>query len=221
MNKKYKCVIFDWDGTLMNSEARIVDSIQACAKAVGYPVLSYDESKEIIGLSIDKAVEFLYPQVDKDTLARMAVAYTKHFLEDSKVNMQPYPNVVELLASIKASGAKIAIATGKSRKGLNQVLSEVEFADYFDMTRTPVESESKPSPLMLKQILEKFELSADEAIMVGDTSFDMEMAQNINMDKVALSHGVHELARLQKYNPVVCCDDLTELKDWLATRVET
>ena len=220
MSKKYKCVIFDWDGTLMNSEARIVDSIQACAKAVGYPVLSYDESKEIIGLSIDKAVEFLYPQVDKGTMARMAVAYTKHFLEDSSVHMQPYPNVVELLAAIKATGAKIAIATGKSRKGLDQVLSEVKFADYFDMTRTPVESESKPSPLMLKQILEKFELSADEAIMVGDTSFDMEMAQNINMDKAALSHGVHELARLQKYNPVVCCDNLTELKNWLNNHLE-
>ena len=213
--KKYKCVIFDWDGTLMNSEARIVDSIQACAKAVGYPILSYDESKEIIGLSIGKAVELLYPQVDEETIAKMSVAYTKHFLEDSTVSMKPYDGVTELLSSIKKSGAKIAIATGKSRKGLDQVLSEMSFANYFDMTRTPVESESKPSPLMLKQILEAFNINADEAIMVGDTEFDMEMAQNINMDKVALSHGVHDLHRLQKYNPVTCCDDLEELKDWL------
>ena len=217
--KKYKCVIFDWDGTLMNSEARIVDSIQACAKAVGYPILSYDESKEIIGLSIGKAVELLYPQVDEETIAKMSVAYTKHFLEDSTVSMKPYDGVTELLSSIKKSGAKIAIATGKSRKGLDQVLSEMSFSNYFDMTRTPVESESKPSPLMLKQILEAFNINADEAIMVGDTEFDMEMAQNINMDKVALSHGVHDLHRLQKYNPVTCCDDLEELKDWLKTQL--
>lgn len=218
--KKYKCIIFDWDGTLMNSEARIVDSIQACARAVGYPVLSYDESKEIIGLSIHKAVEALYPQVDEATMTEMAVAYTQHFTDDSTVSMQPYPFVEELLSSIKASGAMAAIATGKSRKGLDTVLSEMPFAHYFDMTRTPVESESKPSPLMLQQILDNFGIAANEALMVGDTEFDMEMAQNINMDKVALSHGVHELERLKMFNPVVCCDDLTELKDWLLGRME-
>ncbi len=219
MIKKYKCIIFDWDGTLMDSEARIVDCIQASAKHTGYKVPSYNQSKEIIGLSIGKAVEYLHPNIDQDGVNKMSIAYTQHFLHDSTVSMKPYQFVNDLLISIQKSGTKIAIATGKSRKGLNQVLSEVNFANYFDTTRTPVESESKPSPLMLKQILDEFNLDVQDALMVGDSIFDMEMAQNINMDSVAISHGVHEIARLKTYNPVACVDDLLELSGWLSTKM--
>lgn len=218
--KQYKCVIFDWDGTLMDSEARIVDSIQQAAKAAGYPVLPYDVSKQIIGLSLEKAIETLYPKAGGNVVEEMSKAYTNCFLGDCKVPMQPYVGVEPLLSSIKISGAKIAIATGKSRKGLNQVLSEVSFSQYFDTTRTPHESESKPSPLMLQQILQEFSLSVDDAVMVGDTEFDMEMAQNIGMDSIALSHGVHEIERLQQYNPVMSCDNLNELQNRLTGRLQ-
>ncbi len=217
--KKYQCVIFDWDGTLMDSEAKIVDAIQQAARKAGYPILPYDESKQIIGLSLEKAIEFLYPSVTPKAIQVMSAAYTQCFLIDSKVDMSPYPGVIELLEFIQQSGAKLAIATGKSRKGLEKVLASVSFDHYFDMTRTPQESESKPSPLMLQQILDEFGIDAEEAVMVGDTVFDMEMAQNINMDSVAMSHGVHELERLQQYNPVVSCDNLTELQTWLTGRL--
>ncbi|HHT00557.1 MAG TPA: HAD family hydrolase, partial [Thiomicrospira sp.] len=171
-NKKYKAVIFDWDGTLMNSEARIVDAIQTAAKETGLPVLPYDESKQIIGLSLENAILGLYPDLDQHKVVAMSEAYTQCFLEESDVEMVPFDGAEALLLNLKQQGLKVAIATGKSRKGLNAVLAETGFGVYFDMTRTPVESASKPNPLMLTQILEEFGLAVEDAVMVGDTSFD-------------------------------------------------
>lgn len=217
--KKYKAVIFDWDGTLMNSEARIVDSIQTAARECGFPVLPYDDSKQIIGLSLENAILGLYPTADQHQVVAMAEAYTQYFLEDCEVEMTAFDGAEALLFNLKQQGVKLAIATGKSRKGLNQVLGECGFGIYFDMTRTPVESASKPDPLMLEQILTEFGLSVDEAVMVGDTTFDMEMAQNICMDRVALSHGVHQMEVLAEYSPVAQLDSLQELNVWLMQHI--
>ena len=215
MVKKYKAVIFDWDGTLMNSEARIVDSIQTAARECGFPVLSDYESKQIIGLSLEKAILGLYPEAEQSQVVAMAEAYTQYFLEDCKVPMEAFDGAESLLFNLRQHGLKLAIATGKSRKGLDLVLSECGFGVYFDMTRTPVESASKPDPLMLTQILEAFGLTVDEAVMIGDTTFDMEMAQNIGMDRIALSHGVHQMEVLAEYDPVAQLDSLQELNVWL------
>ena len=217
--KKYKAVIFDWDGTLMNSEARIVDAIQTAAKESGLPVLSYDESKQIIGLSLEKAILGLYPELEQSQVVAMSEAYTQCFLEESNVDMVPFDGAEALLLNLKQQGLKVAIATGKSRKGLNSVLAETGFGVYFDMTRTPVESASKPDPLMLTQILEEFGLEVTDAVMVGDTTFDMEMAQNIEMDRIALSHGVHQTELLLEYNPVATLDSLNELNMWLMNNI--
>ncbi len=219
MVKKYKAVIFDWDGTLMDSEERIVDSIQVAARECGFPVLSDYDSKQIIGLSLEKAILGLYPNAEQSQVVAMAEAYTQYFLEDSKIPMQAFDGAESLLFNLKQYGLKLAIATGKSRKGLDQVLGECGFGVYFDMTRTPVESASKPDPLMLEQILAEFSLSVDEAVMIGDTTFDMEMAQNIGMDCIALSHGVHQMELLAEYNPVAQLGSLQELNVWLIQNV--
>ncbi|WP_319381414.1 HAD-IA family hydrolase [Thiomicrorhabdus sp.] len=215
--KPYRLVIFDWDGTLMNSEARIVDSIQIAARECGLPVLSYDESKQIIGLSLEKAILGLYPDLPVDKIVAMSEAYTKGFLEDSQVGMQAFDGAEALLFNLKQQGVKLAVATGKSRKGLDNVLKETGFGVYFDITRTPIESASKPDPLMLKQILDALDVAVEDALMVGDTSFDMEMARNIGMDRVALSHGVHQMEVLEKFAPVAQLDSLQELNGWLMT----
>ncbi|MBF6058519.1 MULTISPECIES: HAD-IIIA family hydrolase [Thiomicrorhabdus] len=215
--KPYKLVIFDWDGTLMNSEARIVDSIQIAARECGLPILSYDESKQIIGLSLDKAILGLYPDLSTEKIVAMSEAYTKGFLEDSQVGMQPFDGAEALLFNLTQQGIKLAVATGKSRKGLDNVLKETGFGVYFDITRTPVESASKPDPLMLQQILTELNLKVQDAVMVGDTTFDMEMAQNIGMDCIALSHGVHQMEVLAEYAPVAQLDSLQELNLWLMT----
>ncbi len=217
--KKYELVIFDWDGTLMNSEARIVTSIQTAADRCGFPVLSDHESKQIIGLSLDKAILGLYPDASDEQVQAMASAYTECFLEESEVEMVPFDGAEALLLGLKSCGIKTAIATGKSRRGLDQVLSECGFGPYFDMTRTPVESASKPNPLMLEQILAELGVSVDNALMVGDTTFDLQMAANIEMDRVAMSYGVHAQHELEEHAPLAHFDSLQELHSWLTPRI--
>ena len=217
--KKYQLAIFDWDGTIMNSEGRIVDAIKMAARECGLQVLPDEVNKQIIGLSLEKAILGLYPDLDEAQVVRMSEAYTKSLLEDSDVHMVPFDGAEALLLNLKQQGLKLAIATGKSRKGLNQVLEECGFGVYFDMTRTPVESASKPDPLMLQQILDELQVSVEDAVMIGDTTFDMEMAQNIGMDRIALSHGVHQMHQLAEYNPVVQLDDLQQLNAWLMQNI--
>lgn len=217
--KQYQCVIFDWDGTLINSEAKIVASIQESARRCGLPVLSDHESKQIIGLSLDNAILGLYPEATEQQIQQMATAYSQHFLEESAVKMEAFDGAETLLKALRKAPIKVAIATGKSRRGLDQILAEFAFEPYFDITRTPVESASKPDPLMLSQILEAYGLEPHQAVMIGDTEFDMEMAQTLNMDRIALSHGVHDIVRLQKYHPVACFDSLVELQTWLMPRL--
>jgi phosphoglycolate phosphatase len=217
--KQYQCVIFDWDGTLMNSEARIVHAIQVAAERAGFPVLPAEESKQIIGLSLDNAVQTLYPQADQAGIEAISHGYTECFLNESDVPMRPFDGLESLLAGIRQQGAKTVIATGKSRRGLDQVLAETGLGVHFDWTRTPVESASKPDPLMLEQILEKYGLSPEAAVMVGDTEFDMEMAHALGMDRIAMSHGVHELERLLAYEPVAHHDDLPSLQAWFKDRL--
>lgn len=212
---RYDLVIFDWDGTLMNSEARIVSSIQYAADMCGLPVLPYDDSKQIIGLSLDKAITTLYPAIEPGLVAAVSQAYSQHFLEESKVPMQPYVGALEMLQGLFARGFKLAVATGKSRRGLDAVLAQTGYLSYFHITRTPVESASKPDPLMLQQILDVLAVDLSRAVMVGDTTFDMQMAKNIGMDRVALSHGVHDLNQLVTFDPVATFDDLTSLHKWL------
>lgn len=215
----YRLVIFDWDGTLMNSQGRIVDAIQQAARQTGLPVLDERTSASIIGLSLTRAIETLYPQADVEQVRRMAEVYSHHFLHDSLVPMVPFEGAEALLAALKRAGAVVAIATGKSRRGLNQVLAESGLGPYFDLTYTPEESASKPDPLMLQRILEETGVPVSQAVMVGDTTFDMEMAQRIGMDRIALSHGVHDSAELDRYAPVAHVHDLAQLRAWLLPRI--
>jgi len=218
--RQYQLVIFDWDGTIMNSEARIVASIQTAAARCGLPVLSDHESKQIIGLSLDNAILGLYPDVTDEQVQAMANAYSQCFLEESQVEMEPFDGAESLLLGLKMAGIKTAIATGKSRRGLDQVLSECGFGGYFDMTRTPVESASKPDPLMLQQILAELNVPVEQALMVGDTTFDLQMAANIDMDRVAMSYGVHDQHLLDAHTPLAHFDDMQALHSWLTPRLK-
>lgn len=218
--RQYKLVIFDWDGTIMNSEARIVASIQTAAERCGLPVLSDHESKQIIGLSLDKAILGLYPDASEAQVQSMSSAYSQNFLEESHVEMEPFDGAESLLLGLKMAGIKTAIATGKSRRGLDQILSECGFGRYFDMTRTPVESASKPDPLMLHQILAELEVPVEQALMVGDTSFDLQMAASIDMDRVAMSYGVHDQHILDEHTPLAHFDSMQELHTWLTPRLQ-
>lgn len=217
-DKRYKLVIFDWDGTLMDSEERIVEAIQHAAREAGLPVLDKKASASIIGLSLTRAIEQLYPQATPAQVEKMAQAYSHYFLHEAKTPMRPFEGAEALLKALKDKGVKLAIATGKSRRGLDQILPESGLAPYFDVTRTPVEAASKPDPLMLRQILDETGVPVEKALMVGDTTFDMEMARNIGMDRVAVSFGVHDHAELDAYGPLAHFHHLDALRQWLMTR---
>ncbi|ENW97087.1 hypothetical protein F903_00910 [Acinetobacter sp. NIPH 298] len=205
-------VIFDWDGTLFDSVGQIVASLQHAAQQFQQP-LTDEAAKSIIGLGLPEVMQILFPQVphlQQDILQ----CYADHYVANSKGDAW-FSGVAELLMDLKQQGLKLAVATGKSRKGLDRVLSQTNSHDIFDITRAASETKSKPDPLMLQEILAEMQVDAARAIMVGDTSYDLEMAQNLNMHRIGVSYGVHSIETLQRYQPLAIAHNVQELQDYL------
>ncbi len=213
--KPYKVIIFDWDGTLMDSDKRIVACLKEAALCADLPLLSDVDYRHIIGLSLPIALSTLYPNASEWQQKVMDAVYRWQFMEANQTQMLPYHGMVDLLEELKKQGYLLALATGKSRRGLELVLKETGVGDYFVVTKSAEETVSKPNPLMLKQIVDTLGITVTEALMVGDSVYDLEMAQNIAMDSVAMTHGVHDAEQLAAFNPKVFCDDLAQLKAWL------
>mgnify|MGYP003606308142 FL=1 len=158
-------------------------------------------------------MQILFPQVphlQQDILQ----CYADHYVANSKGDAW-FQGVAELLADLKQQGIKLAVATGKSRKGLDRVLTQTQSHDLFDITRAASETKSKPHPLMLEEILAEMQVSIKRAIMVGDTSYDLEMAQNLNMPRIGVSYGVHSIDTLQQYQPLAIVHNVQELHVYL------
>ena len=213
--KDYKLVIFDWDGTLMDSVARIVSSMQAAAKIEGLPVPSDVEVKEIIGLSLPVAFDKLFPGITATQVEAMLTQYKFQFIEADTTPMPLFDNAANLLVQLKKKNKILAIATGKGREGLTHVLQVSGMTQHFDTIRCAGEMPSKPNPEMLNSILAELNILPSEAIMIGDTSHDLEMALAANIDSVGVTFGVHNSERLSQYNPKHTVDSLTELQDIL------
>ncbi len=213
--KPYKVIIFDWDGTLMDSDQRIVDCLKAAAIKADLPLLPDQAYRDIIGLSLGVALQNLYPQASEWQHKVLDAVYRWQFMEANDTLMRPFEGLHDLLASLQSAGYLLAIATGKSRPGLELVLMETQVKSYFIVTKSGEETACKPNPLMLEEILQELSLAPSQALMVGDSIFDLQMAQAANMPSVAMTHGVHGLEALSVFNPQVCCDSLAELKAWL------
>ncbi len=196
-----RLVIFDWDGTLFNSIQSIVDSLQFTAKTYGY-VISEQQAKDVIGLALPIALQTLFPTDDETLRERILQTYIEHNVPHSQHD-QWYEGAFALLNDLRQRGILLAVATGKARKGLNRVLDRLQCHDLFSVTRCADESESKPSPLMLQQILAELNLEPHQAVMVGDSIYDMQMAQAINMPRIGITHGVHHQAILQPYSTMI------------------
>lgn len=210
-----KLLVFDWDGTLMDSEAQIVTCMQAAIADLSLEPRSADQVKNIIGLGLHEAVTALYPQADDSLVVAMADRYRDHWLAGYQQSPL-FPGVEETLRFLKGEGFQLAVATGKGRRGLDKVLSETGLTALFDATRCSDETRSKPHPLMLEQIMSELRIAPEQTLMIGDTEYDMEMACNAQAHPVAVSYGVHEWERLQRHAPLTCLDQITELSDWLA-----
>ena len=215
MGKNYKLIIFDWDGTLMDSVTKIVTSMQATAKTLGYIPPSFEQGKNIIGLSLGTGIRKIFPECTNDQYVAIEKEYKHQFIEVNNTETPMFENAIELLTRLKDKNKFIAIATGKARPGLEKVLAMSQSEHFFDSTRSASDCKSKPHPEMILSLLNEFDVKANEAVMIGDTSFDMEMALRANVDGIGITLGAHERSALMQYNPVAIFDSLFELEEYL------
>lgn len=212
---KYQLVIFDWDGTLMDSVPKITSSIQKAAQLAQLPELSYEQASEIIGLSLTEAVTTLFPNAPDDKLQMVCEYYRQQFTQDNPTPMTWFTGAQTLLEKLKQQGYQLAVATGKSRPGLDKLLESHGLIDCFAATRTASEAQSKPSPEMLLQILQELHTKPEDAVMIGDTEFDLLMANNAGVAAIGVSYGAHDRARLAACAPLTIVDSLDELAAWI------
>ncbi len=215
MSLPYQLLVFDWDGTLMDSESRIVTCMQAAARDAGVEVPTAAAARDIIGLGMAEAVEQLFGRPSADLAEAIIDHYRRHWLSDSLPPAPLFDGARDLLARLDAAGYLLAVATGKSRRGLDHVLAETRLAGHFVTTRCADEAFSKPHPQMLLDILERTGMTADQTLMIGDTEYDMAMAANAGAHSVGVSHGVHAPDRLLRSGARACFAHLNELSCWL------
>jgi len=215
----YKVLIFDWDGTLVDSIGRIVESMHRAADLCGLQRRSDSQVKGIIGLGLPEAIRSLHPELlTPACVERFRGCYSDHYLALEAEPSALFPGVAQSLQAFRSAGYTLAVATGKSRHGLNRVLQGRGWLDYFDVTRCADETASKPDPLMLEEILAHCGVTAQEALMVGDSAFDLQMAQRAGMDSVAVGYGAQSLVALQAFAPILAIEEFMELRDWLEQR---
>ncbi|KHF76442.1 phosphoglycolate phosphatase [Acinetobacter sp. neg1] len=212
MKQNIELIIFDWDGTLFDSVGQIVASLQYAAQQFEQP-LTDEAAKSIIGLGLPEVMQILFPQVPH-LHQELLQCYADHYVANSKGDVW-FNGVAELLMDLKQQGLKLAVATGKSRKGLDRVLTQTNSHALFDITRAASETKSKPDPLMLQEILAEMDVAVERAIMVGDTSYDLEMAQNLSMPRIGVSYGVHSIETLQQYQPLTIAHNVQDLHGYL------
>jgi phosphoglycolate phosphatase len=216
----YKLLIFDWDGTLANSVGRIVEAMHVASDRSGLARCDDFAVKGIIGLGLPEAICSLYPDIDDDALVVFRQHYADHYIALEAEPSPLFEGVVHTLETLKGEGYRLAVATGKARRGLDRVLKAHGWDDYFDITRAADETASKPHPLMLEQILAHCGVEPAQALMVGDSSFDLQMARNAGMGSVAVSYGAQSIEALKAFEPRLAIDHFPELHAWLSRRAD-
>jgi phosphoglycolate phosphatase len=212
---RYNLLVFDWDGTLMDSAPHIVACVQGAIAELGLESRDPEAIRGIIGLSLDVAIETLYPGADPAFHARFIDGYRHHYLESNPTPSTPFPGSEGLLAALDEAGYLLAIATGKSRRGLVRALDTTGFRRYFHASRCADDAPSKPHPGMLEQLMEELGAAPGATLMIGDTDFDLEMARNAGVDAVGVTYGAHPRERLAAAAPLALFDALGELLPWL------
>lgn len=215
MKHNIELLVFDWDGTLMDSEARIVDCMERALVDLNLPPMHRDTLKDVIGLGLKEAIQQLMPELDEIMVQQFIERYRTHFLSEQQCPTKLFPGALETLHTLSQQGHMLAIATGKARRGLDRSLHDSGCGDLFVASRCADECFSKPHPQMLLEIMTLLDTSPEQTLMIGDTEYDMLMAQNAGAHALAVSYGVHERSRLLQHGPLECLDDIRDIISWL------
>jgi phosphoglycolate phosphatase len=213
--QKFDLIVFDWDGTLMDSTATIVKCIQSAAKDIGLPVPSDQAASHVIGLGLAEAMQSVMPDMDPALYPKMVERYRYHFLtKDHELVL--FKGVREMLNELSQEGYFLAVATGMGRVGLNRALNSVGLLSLFDATRCADETFSKPHPAMLQELTRELGQDLRRTVMIGDTTHDLLMANNAGASAIAVEYGAHPVHQLQACRPLYSAKSVPELHQWLS-----
>jgi phosphoglycolate phosphatase len=215
MTRRFDLIAFDWDGTLFDSTALIVRSIQAACQEVGTAVPSDERAAYVIGLGLRDALLHAAPGFPQERYPELGNAYRRHYFEHQH-DLVLFDGVLAMLQALKQRNHCIAVATGKSRRGLDEALATAQLKGLFDSTRTADETASKPDPLMLHELMAELGVAPQRTLMIGDTTHDLLMARHAGVASVGVSYGAHEHGTFDAFEPLHVAHSARELHDWLA-----
>jgi phosphoglycolate phosphatase len=217
MPKQFDLLVFDWDGTLMDSAAAISSSLRAACADMELPVPSDERARFVIGLGLQDALRYVVPDLPPTAYPALLERYRHHFLRrDSETTL--FDGAPQTLNALRDAGFLLAVATGKSRRGLDRALDTTGLRTLFHATRCADESFSKPHPGMLLWLLDELSVPPSRTLMIGDTSHDMEMALAAAVPRLGVAYGAHPRDNLLKHDPVACLNTFEELSLWLTNR---
>jgi len=213
-DRRFPLIVFDWDGTLFDSAAVITDCIQDAARDMALPVPDRRTASHVIGLGLNDSLRLALPQLAADRYPDFLARYRKYFVERED-SLSLFPGVAELLTELAGRGHLLAVATGKPRRGLERALAASGLGPMFAASRCGDETNSKPHPAMLLELMAELRLRAPELLMVGDTSHDLGMARSAGVEAVAVTYGAHPIETLREFAPCACMASVGELRQWL------
>lgn len=212
--RQFDLIAFDWDGTLFDSTAIITRSIQEAVRDVGGTVPTDQQASYVIGMALMQALAHAAPDVPPDRYPELGERYRHHYMAHQN-DLSLFRGVLELLAALKSRHHWLAVATGKSRRGLDEVLHAVQLKGVFDGSRTADETAGKPHPRMLQELMREFGAEPERTLMIGDTTHDLQMALNAGCASVGVSYGAHEPAAFHALKPRHVAHSVQDLHDWL------
>lgn len=212
--RQFDLIAFDWDGTLFDSTAIITRCIQAAVADVGGTVPTDQAASYVIGMGLMQALAHAAPDVPQDKYPQLGERYKHHYFAHQH-DISLFNGVLPLLADLKARHHWLTVATGKSRRGLDEALRAVELKGVFDGSRTADETAGKPSPLMLHELMREFGVAPERTLMIGDTTHDLQMAVNAGCASVGVSYGAHEPDAFHALQPLHIAHSVRDLHDWL------
>jgi phosphoglycolate phosphatase len=213
MSRRYDLIVFDWDGTVMDSTAIIAGSIQSACRDLGLTVPDDETARHVIGLGLNQALRHAVPDAPEEMIEPLVSRYRHHFLsQDQEIPL--FEGARETIAELFDAGYVLGVATGKNSAGLQRALESSGMKHYFHATRTAEQTFSKPHPAMLFELMEELDVSAERTLMVGDTSHDVLLAQNAGVEVVAVSFGAHPAEQLLALRPLALVHDFAQLRAW-------